>query len=147
MKLSDVVDYFWRVIANDLTFLSYLSLNIDDDIETKRKKIQREMEIDDAILKENIPMCTIYLPQGMNDKQNYLIYNSDVIIDFFASDSDLARTMAQRSYNLFHNTRPSLSSTQGFDLNFVYEGSFATRVRGVKGYRQKFELPVLKENI
>ena len=84
-------------------------------------------------------MMLIYLKPGRFSR-NYLVYEGKFILDIYGKNSNQAKLIADRAFELFHDKHIRDNNFMSSRCFLAYADYFATGITGVKGYESIFDV-------
>ncbi|MGG6309788.1 hypothetical protein [Paenibacillus macerans] len=134
-----LVDAIYNTLKQDVEFMALLGLTPTSPANSIVARIVKGMEPDKAVTSADVPMLLIYVKPGRFSR-NYLVYEGKFCLDIYAKNSNQAKIIADRAFELFHDKQIKDKSFMSSRCSLAYDADFATGITGVKGYEVIFDV-------
>lgn len=134
-----LVDAIYNTLKQDVEFMGLLGLAPTSPRDSILSRLVRGMEPDKAVTSADVPMLLIYVKPGRFSR-NYLVYEGKFCLDIYAKNSNQAKMIADRSFQLFHDQQIRSNDFNSSRCSLAYDADFATGITGVKGYEIIFDV-------
>lgn len=141
-----LIDAIYNTLKRDDQFMAFFNLTPSSPSEDIVRRIVKGIEPDKAITSQDVPMMLIYLKPGRFSR-NYLVYEGKFILDIYGKNSNQAKLIADRAFELFHDKHIRDKSFMSSRCFLAYADYFATGITGVKGYESIFDVNYHRINL